>query len=535
MKDVYGSRPPASDCLKEGKQLSTDFDAFAFIVGCGHSGTSLLANMFAAHPLAYVPLRETRAFDKASKMQARWSVVLNEARNAERRFIVEKTPIHLHKMDRIRGAVPRARFIVMVRDGRDVAYSFIRRAGAAKVGVDRWLADNEVVARERLSPDVYLVRYEDLIQNPEAILRESCAFIGVPYDAAMVEYHAQERLWFGQSEVRNPTSDAHGGHGARRNWQINQPLFDGRGQWRGKLSAIDLEPFGTPPGRQLMLSFGYDPEVPPMEREASGTSDPRTARSRTSPWESRAKEEEVSDEATHWLPEAMIPITRPDGTPVTSFSSPPSWRDEVRRQGLRRGEARAPQPVTWADLVSELHHGSYGRPWLLGRFTVNELIRRGIRRDRPLLDIGCGAGRMGGPLIEYLDANMYYGQDCHLASLVAFAAYEAAIRGLAVKQPKLMIDEDFSVRTFGKTFETVVDFAVTMHLGSDIASRAYVKIREVTATGGRLFITQRTVLDPAVMRQIGFTLVDESIVKYALPVTDSGRLGEDRWFEFRAT
>jgi len=219
-----------------------------------------MANMFAAHPLVYVPLRETRAFEEPAKVGLLWNKVLEEARSHGRRFIVEKTPRHLHHLDLIRATVPGAKFIVMVRDGRDVAYSFIRRVGSAKVGANRWLKENKIVIRESSSPDVRLVRYENLVKNTEKVLVKACAFVGVPYDEAMLNYHAQERLWFGQGEVRNAEGDTLGGHLAHRNWQINQPVFDGRGQWRGKLADTDLEPFRTPRGRKLMLRLGYDPD-----------------------------------------------------------------------------------------------------------------------------------------------------------------------------------------------------------------------------------------------------------------------------------
>ena len=231
----------------------------------------------------------------------------------------------------------------------------------------------------------------------------------------------------------------------------------------------------------------------------------------------------------------MIPILHSDGTRVVSFSSPPSWIDEVRRQGLKNGVPEPSAPITWADLIAERHHDLYGRPWILGRITVDELIRRGIPRDKPLLDIGCGSGRMGALLAEYLDPDMYCGLDCHLGSLVAFAAYEALLMRLSLKRPRLMFDQDFAVDAFGVTFNTVIDFAVTVHLGPKIAAKAYEKIRSVTNSEGRAFITQRTALDASTMKQIGFTLIDERIVRYNLPVTDAGPLGEDLWFEFQAS
>lgn len=236
-------------------------NGFAFIVGCGHSGTSLVANMFAAHPGVYVPLRETRAFLEEEKLAESWNALLGELAESGKSFFVEKTPKHIRCLDRIRTTIPDSKFIVMVRDGRDVAASFIRRTGSALPGVQRWLEDNRIAANEANADDVILVRYEDLVADPEAMLRTICDFLALPFDDHMLRYHEQERLWFGQNSVTRHRGHTSWGHKARRNWQINQPLFDGRNQWQGQLSEDVLDRFRNGEGSTLMKRFGYDPDA----------------------------------------------------------------------------------------------------------------------------------------------------------------------------------------------------------------------------------------------------------------------------------
>ena len=228
----------------------------AFICGCGHSGTTLLATMFAEHPLVHVPLYETQAF----LPPRRWKRLVDIEKLATRRgklMFIEKTPRHLHEMDRIRRLVPNARFVLMVRDGRDVAASIAKRFGDVNVGVTRWLTDNRVVAREMNNPDVVLLRYEDLIEDAERELRRVCIFLKLEYIHQLLEYHRAEHLWEKETQLRKGNGTGGSEHAALRTWQVNQPLFDGRGRWKTELTDEIITEFTHGRCRELMATFGY--------------------------------------------------------------------------------------------------------------------------------------------------------------------------------------------------------------------------------------------------------------------------------------
>lgn len=243
------ARPPAVTSLR----------VTAFICGCGHSGTSLLANMFAAHSDVYVPLRETEIFliprDQAAAL---FASLEQEAIAAGKPFLIEKTPRHIRRLEMIREVVPRPSFVIPVRDGRDVAASIARRLPdlGAGAGIERWIQDNQIVARERFSADVHVYRHEDLVTAPAFTLRNICEFLGIPFEPTMVDYHRTNRTWFGVegSSVGNTESLT---HEQRRNWQINQPIFNSSGRWRTELSEADLRPLTEGEGRSLMIQFGY--------------------------------------------------------------------------------------------------------------------------------------------------------------------------------------------------------------------------------------------------------------------------------------
>ncbi len=128
----------------------------------------------------------------------------------------------------------------MVRDGRDVAASFIRRYGSAHQGAKRWIEDNALVRAALGKRDVTIVRYEDLVSDPGRELRRLCAFVGLNYKDRMLNYHETKRLWFGVKELRQGSGKAGEEHALLRNWQINQPLYDRRGEWKEKLGHAEI-------------------------------------------------------------------------------------------------------------------------------------------------------------------------------------------------------------------------------------------------------------------------------------------------------
>ena len=114
----------------------------------------------------------------------------------------------LYEMDKANAWFPQARFVHIVRDGRDVALSHKTYPfGASNVGecARQWVRDLHVNLKMGaiVGPQRYLVvRYEDLIIDTEPALRRICDFIGVPYSPQMLEYGKmvdtkipQDRRW----------------------------------------------------------------------------------------------------------------------------------------------------------------------------------------------------------------------------------------------------------------------------------------------------------------------------------------------------
>ena len=99
------------------------------------------------------------------------------------------------RMRPIAGALAEARFVHLLRDGRDVALSRLARGmGEGKQMAEiaeLWRRRIERARRQakRLRGRYLELRYEDLVADPEPSLRRVCELIELDYDPAMLRYH----------------------------------------------------------------------------------------------------------------------------------------------------------------------------------------------------------------------------------------------------------------------------------------------------------------------------------------------------------
>jgi hypothetical protein len=101
----------------------------------------------------------------------------------------EKTPMHVHHLELLAGAFPRAKFIHIIRDGRDCAASFHRRWGFnPERTIYRWkqaVRSGRTQGR-KLEQRYHEVRYEALTSAAESVFREMCDFLHIPFEQAVM-------------------------------------------------------------------------------------------------------------------------------------------------------------------------------------------------------------------------------------------------------------------------------------------------------------------------------------------------------------
>jgi len=236
--------------------MKSPFQPPILVVGCGHSGTSLVMTMLDQHPEIHAIPRET-GFLMGSRLDASTAVlgfrILSIVKG--KRTWAEKTPKHVRRLRTIEKVLPSARIVCMVRDGRDVALSIRNRNGDFAGGCRRWVEDNQSWLPSRELPNFFVLRYEELVRSPEIELRRLCDFLQLRFVPEMLHPESRPRNWYSKS-VEKPETAFGANHNSHRNWQINQPLFDGSGRWKTGLVPGELATFDEIAG-DTMVQLGY--------------------------------------------------------------------------------------------------------------------------------------------------------------------------------------------------------------------------------------------------------------------------------------
>ncbi len=249
---------------------------------CGHarSGTTLLEQVLDAHPDiisaeettvfaddALAPLRRFSPPDaprlavlaaaglpalQQSRADYFRSIELAIGRPVGSRLLLDKNPVLLYQIPAFLRILPETRFLIALRDPRDVVLScfmqpqlldpitaaYLSLAGtvrdyAAQMSLWRTLAP--------LMPSPPLeVRYEDLVEDLESVARRALDFLGVPWNPGVLGFDETAR----QKIVRSPSYA-----------EVTQPVYKhARGRWLNYRKYLEphleaLAPFVT--------AFGY--------------------------------------------------------------------------------------------------------------------------------------------------------------------------------------------------------------------------------------------------------------------------------------
>lgn len=133
---------------------------------------------------------------------------------------IEKTPRHLHFIEKIQALCPSAKFIHCVRDVRaNVAslYGIERHYGASwgyqpktiKECLQRWQHDYQISQSYSTQPNHKLVQYEELAEHTTEGLQDICQYIDLKFELEMLVRYpeilpavAQQAPW--KSSVKEP-------------------------------------------------------------------------------------------------------------------------------------------------------------------------------------------------------------------------------------------------------------------------------------------------------------------------------------------
>ena len=156
----------------------------------------------------------------------------------------------IKNMPRYASVWPNAKFIHIVRDGRDVAASQVLEHSSwgykdIDSAAEKWASLLKKVRSFTKVHDVIEIRYEDLIRSPEMTLRNLFSFLGVSWDDSVLNHQNVEHSMF-NSGKSHPSFDA-----------IKKPLNNNAvGRYKRDLSEEQLISFNNIASEELMLR-GY--------------------------------------------------------------------------------------------------------------------------------------------------------------------------------------------------------------------------------------------------------------------------------------
>jgi hypothetical protein len=171
-----------------------------------------------------------------------------------KRLVADKSPRYVRNLPTLHELWPAARFVHLVRDGRDVGLSVLSWKkvvvrGELVANLPTWEEDRTTTVAlwwERLvrlgredgaqlgEAQYHELRYEALVADPASVCERLCAFLGVPYDETMVRDH----------EGRPPTP--------------------GLRKWRMQMPPEEVERFEAAAG-ELLEELGYPRASPRID------------------------------------------------------------------------------------------------------------------------------------------------------------------------------------------------------------------------------------------------------------------------------
>lgn len=286
----------AEDRERRIAAIDRALDRPVFIAGRGRSGTSLLSRLFDGHPQLFCAPGECRVFTEiAPRLKAdrdpaaaaaaivdrfplpgrpadpglqtqvaaldpddpslartlfrlgleRWSRVVDPG---EAVAFLEKTPKTEDHLPAVFRAFPRARILYAIRDPRGVYVSNRRSPDFRQdpgMIARQWVKSVGRIVAHLADPSepVRVIRFEDLVREPQATLEGLCGFLGLEWSDGLLDPTVRGAPWAGNAY--DPAKLTPGGIAERK-----------AAEWRAEITATEIREIVAVAGAQ-MRAFGY--------------------------------------------------------------------------------------------------------------------------------------------------------------------------------------------------------------------------------------------------------------------------------------
>jgi hypothetical protein len=207
-------------------------------------------------------IREVKPANAADVIRAFY--MLYAEREGKSRY-GDKTPGYVKEMPRIQRVLPEARFVHIIRDGRDVSLSHLRMNwGPESYAESARLWRNRIRKARKQAPQIehYTeIHFEDLVADTESVLRKVCEFVELEFDPAMLDYHerAEGRLAEKARELPRKNRPNQPAEARLESHKLAKepPRSDRIGMWRERMSEAEIAEYEAVAG-DMLATLGYE-------------------------------------------------------------------------------------------------------------------------------------------------------------------------------------------------------------------------------------------------------------------------------------
>jgi len=141
--------------------------------------------------------------------------------------------------------------------------------------------------------------------------------------------------------------------------------------------------------------------------------------------------------------------------------------------------------------IARIGHRQYvGGNWeAIGALQFNFLVAQGMAPDSYLLDIACGALRLGVHAIPYLEPGHYLGIEKERGLVEAGLAKELGAALQAARQPRIVVSDAFEFERFERRADFAIAQSLFTHLPPALIGLCFDKLLPCLADNGVFYAT----------------------------------------------
>lgn len=121
--------------------------------------------------------------------------------DSENYIIIDKTPRYYHVIEELMIAFPKAKFLFLIRNPLNTFCSTLSRYESSINDKQVFLEhdfltsyQNILKANENHANRCYIIKYEELCNSPEELIKNTCTFLGIEYSKEMINYKLKGQL-----------------------------------------------------------------------------------------------------------------------------------------------------------------------------------------------------------------------------------------------------------------------------------------------------------------------------------------------------